>query len=112
MKPRCLIEAKESVGAELARALERIVALEAWKDQASVIMLRLNERLSLVEDHLNIDAAPELGGQTVRGFAAQVHRSPSTIRKLIRQRLIPFDRVGARVIVAANAALPPRKRRS
>jgi hypothetical protein len=116
MKPRRLIEAKESVCAGLALALERIAALEAWKDRTetredrqSIVNLRHNERISALE---GADAQPEIGGQTVRGFAAKVHRSPSAIRKLIRQRRIPFEQVGVHVIVAADATLPPRRQKS
>jgi hypothetical protein len=107
MKPR-LIEAQGRIGAELALALKRIAALEAWKDRASIIMFRLAERISALE---GTDAQPEVVGQSVAGFAAKVHRSPSLVRKYIKAGRLPYERMGARLIVAAGAALPARKRR-
>jgi hypothetical protein len=102
-------------GAELAAPLEQVAVLEAeiallkaWKDRASVIMFRLAERISALE---GTDAQPELDGQSVAGFATKVHRSPSLVRKYIKAGRLPYQRMGARLIVAAGAALPARKRR-
>lgn len=119
MKPRHLIEAKESVGAELALALERIAVLEARMDRTEAredrqltASCRQNDRIARLEEHAGIDAQPEIVGQTIRGFAAKVHRSPSAIRKLVAAGRIPSTRRGARVIIDAGAeTLPPRKRR-
>jgi hypothetical protein len=94
---------------ELDLALREIAALKAWKDRASIIMLRLNERVSALE---GADAQPEAGGMTVRGFAEKIHRSPSLVRKYIKAGRIPvLPSLGARVIIADSAALPARKRR-
>jgi hypothetical protein len=113
--PRAVSQDDRPAGAELALALEKIAALEAelaalkaWKDRASVIMFRLAERISALE---GTDAQSDLGGETIRGFAQRVHRSPSAIRKLVKAGRIPVERVGARLIIAAGATLPARKRR-
>ena len=125
MKPRRLIEAEESadelhaivrqlVADELARVTEpRFLEIETARDRDRVVALRHNERLSSVEHRLDMDVPDTVSaGQTVKAFAKRVHRSPETIRKLIRQGRIGFERLGTRVIIAADATLPPRRRKS
>ncbi len=111
MKARRLTEAKESAGTDLALALKRIAALEDRQDRAAVVALGLNARLAVVEERLDIGAPPEIAGLTVAGFAAKVHRSPSTVRKLIAQGRLPLlPRLGVHPIIAADAELPARRR--
>jgi len=120
MKPRHLIEGEESdllvivrrlVADELARVAEpRFLEIEARQDRQAFVSLRHNERISVLE---GAGAPPaEIAGQSVAGFAKRVHRSDETVRKLVRQGRLKHERIGARVIIADDAVLPPRKQKS
>jgi hypothetical protein len=115
MKPRHLIApsaddliaiVRALVAEELAPRDAEIAALKARQDRQAFMSLRHNERISALE---GADAPPDIGGQSVAAFAARVHRSEETIRKLIRQGRIAFERHGIRVIIADDAVLPARK---
>ena len=122
MKPRRLIEAEGSAAGELRAIVQQIIAdelarvaeprfsaIEDRQDRGDVVFFRLNERVSVLEGP---DAKPEIVGQTVKGFAKRVHRSPETVRKYIRQGRLPVERLGVHPIIAADATLPPRRRKS
>src|SRR5271170_2383747 len=112
MKPRRLIEAEGSAGAELALALERIAALEARQDRAQFLAYRHNERLAAVEERLHLNAPPEAirSPLTIEGAAKKARRSRETVRKWVRQGRIRYERRGVRVFIDGDQPLtPPRK---
>ena len=101
MKPRHLIEAKESVGAELALALERIAVLEARMDQTEAredrqltASCRQNDRIARLEEHAGIDAQPEIVGQTIRGSRGKGSPLPVGDTEACRGRPNPVDAPG------------------
>jgi uncharacterized membrane protein YqiK len=122
MKPRHLISAPSSssddliaivrrlVAEELAPRDAEIAALKARQQRQGYVAFRIAERVARLE---GADAETEITGQSVDAFARKVHRSPETIRKLIRQgRIRTLERLGVRVIIADDAVLPPRRRKS